>query len=149
MTAKKAQASTFNLTFERDWLFAPVAWWVHIPQGDGIWTPPAPRAIPHKGFAVLNVALGTHTLRFSSPAQLAHVIDVLATTPLPTSRQLSVKRGASVGPNGHWLSRLPSELKSTRRRAEVVLALRAAQRAAVDAVDRQAFVVPVTLGQPG
>lgn len=63
-------------------------------------------------------------LQFSSPAQLEHCIQVLAAKPLPTTRQLSAKRGASVGPNGHWLSRLPARLKSPRRRERVVETLR-------------------------
>jgi hypothetical protein len=57
--------------------------------------------------------------------QLDHVIDVLSRKPLPTSRQLSLRRGARFGPNGHWLSRLPAELKAPRKRAKLVQVLRA------------------------
>ena len=111
----------------------------------GTWIPPAPLAIPHRGFPALRVEAGNHELVFTSPAQLAHCIDVLAKTPLPTSRQLSVKRGTTAGPNGHWLSRLPSTLKSPRRREQFVETLRAAYAASVRS-DGASFKLPDDLG---
>jgi hypothetical protein len=118
--------ATFHYTFEKDWRSAPLAFWVHLPvDGAAVeFDPPAPRALPHKGYPLLRIQFETHELQFSAPAQLDHFIDVLSTTPLPTSRQLSARRGPAVGPNGHWLSRLPAALKSPRRRARLVEALR-------------------------
>lgn len=83
---------TFRFTFESDWRSAPMAFLVHVPDAttSDTWNPPAPLAIPHKGFPALRVETGQHELVFTSPAQLAHCIDVLAKTPLPTSRQLSM-----------------------------------------------------------
>ena len=118
-------STTFHFTYEKDWRAAPLAFWVHVPVPETAdqWDPPAPPVVPHKGYAVLRVEFERHELQFSAPAQLDHFIGVLSTKPLPTSRQLSYRRGLSVGPNGHWLSRLPAELKSPRRRAKLVQAL--------------------------
>lgn len=115
--------------FRRDWRAAPLAYWVHREApplgwyGAKVYEPPAPTAHGRKGFAFLVVSYGRHDLEFSSPAQLAHFIDVLARAPLPTTRALSKLRGASVGPNGHWLSRLPAVLKTPKERSRLVAAL--------------------------
>lgn len=117
---------SFFFSFQEEWLRAPLAYWVHVPvEGAGeLCEPPAPEPIPHKGYLYLHVEFETHELQFSAPEQLDHFIEVLARKPLPTSRQLSARRGAAVGPNGHWLSRLPAKLKAPRTRLELVKALR-------------------------
>jgi len=100
---------------------APLAFWVHVPvPRSALCIPPAPTPIPHKGYVVLHVEVDGFDLQFSAPAQLDHFIEVLSSKPLPTSRQLASKRGLPVGPNGHWLSRLPARLKSPRRRMKLV-----------------------------
>lgn len=117
----------FHFTYEKDWRTAPVAFWVHVPvpgTADAC-NPPAPAATPHLGYAFLCVEIESHELQFSALAQLDHFIEVLSRKPLPTSRQLSSLRGLPVGPNGHWLSRLPAELKSPRKREKLVQALSA------------------------
>jgi hypothetical protein len=117
--------AAFHFTFESEWCNAPLAYWVHVPvAGGGLFDPPAPRIISHKGYALLRIQFENHELQFSAPAQLIHFIDVLSTRPLPTSRQLSSRRCSDVGPNGHWLSRLPSELKSPRKREKLLQMLR-------------------------
>jgi len=108
-------ALRYHLTFEPDWRSAPLAFWV----------PAAPAPVPHKGYVFLHVDAAGVDLQFSSVDQLDHFIDVLATQPMPTSRQLSRKRGLPVGPNGHWLSRLPARLKAPRERLKLVAGLRA------------------------
>ena len=119
--------TAFYFTFESEWCYAPLAYWVHVPVAgsEGLFEPPAPPIIPHKGYALLRIPFEKHELQFSAPAQLTHFVDVLSTKPLPTSRQLSSRRGVDVGPNGHWLSRLPAELKSPRKREELLQTLRA------------------------
>jgi hypothetical protein len=126
-------ATTFRFTFEKDWRRAPVAFWVHVPVpgGGDLCDPPAPRAISRRGYAVLRVAFGEYELEFSDPAQLDHCIAVLSSRPLPTSRQLAARRGLPVGPNGHWLSRLPARLKAPRKREQLVRTLRAVREQAV------------------
>lgn len=102
-----------------------MALWVHVavPGESGVFDPPAPQAIPHRGYRVLRVAFCAYELQFSALAQLDHFIDVLARKPLPKSRQLSIRRGVPMGPNSHWLSRLPAKLKSPRMREKLVRAL--------------------------
>jgi hypothetical protein len=69
------------------------------------------------------VEFGAHVLRFSSAEQLDECIRVLSMQPLPPSRQLSNLRGTVLGPNGHWLSRLPVAIKSGKARGRVVTGL--------------------------
>ncbi|MGS5084967.1 hypothetical protein ACVC7V_00505 [Hydrogenophaga sp. A37] len=117
---------SYRFTFEDNWEVFPMAFWVHTRADDGSneWSPPVPMEVQHKGFPVLRVDWGQHELQFSAPGQLAHFIDVLSTKPLPTSKILSARKNAPVGPNGHWLSRLPGDLKSPRTREKLVDAMR-------------------------
>lgn len=133
--------SSFHFTFEEDWRTAPVAFWVHIPVPDSQtkYEPAIPPYVLHKGYAFLRVQYGQHELQFSSPAQLAHFIEVLARKPLPTSTQLSSLRKLPVGPNGHWLSRLPASLKTPRNRQKLVKELLAVQAQVVTPEDNQSF----------
>ena len=121
--------SRFRFTYQPDWRTAPVAFWVHIPVAGNAadFEPPAPLAVPHRGYSFLHVEFGEHELIFSAPAQLRHFIEVMEKKPLPTTRQLSAKRGLPVGPNGHWLSRLPAALKAPRARPLLVKHLKAVE----------------------
>jgi hypothetical protein len=118
-----------RIELRSDWRDAPLAFWVHVESPPGNWyaatayEPAAPRAQGKRGYPYLVVEYGRETLEFSSREQLAHFVEVLASNPLPTSRRLSALRGAGTGPNGHWLSRLPSGLKSAKQRAQLVQAL--------------------------
>ena len=116
----------FRFSYEPDWTEAPLAFWVHVPLPDAPndFEPQAPKATPHRGFRFLRFEFDQHELVFSSPSQLEHFIAVLNTKPLPTTRQLSAKRMTRAGPNGHWLSRLPAELKAPKTRAQLVGHLR-------------------------
>ena len=80
------------------------------------------------GYQTLRVQFEKYDLQFSAPAQLDHFIEVLASKPMPTSKQLSSRRGLPVGPNGHWLSRLPADLKSRRKREKLVLVMQAVRQ---------------------
>jgi hypothetical protein len=117
----------YHFTFEKDWRTAPLAFWVHVPVAgsETECEPPAPAEVPHLGYQTLWIQFERYELQFSAPAQLDHFIEVLSSRPMPTSRQLSARRGLPVGPNGHWLSRLPAELKSPRKREKLVNVLRA------------------------
>jgi hypothetical protein len=115
----------YHFSYQPDWRNAPAAFWVHRPvAGSDRFDPRAPPAVPHKGFVFLHVEFGAIELRFSAHAQLDHFIDTLAKKPLPTSRALSAQRGLPVGPNGHWLSRLPASLKSPHKRMRLVKLLK-------------------------
>lgn len=119
-------ALRFRFTVEPHWRAAPLAYWVHVPvPGEaGAWRPPAPNHVPHRGYVFLHVEVGKMDLEFSALAQLDHFIDVMDARLLPTSRQLSILRAAPIGPNGHWLSRLPACLKAPRQRQRLVKELR-------------------------
>jgi hypothetical protein len=108
----------FHFTLEPDWRTAPVAFWVHVPVAgsDTEYVPSAPVEVLHKGFMVLHVDVADVDLQFSSLAQLDHFIEVMVAKPLPTSRQLSKERELPIGPNSHWLSRLPAKLKAPKAR---------------------------------
>lgn len=116
----------FDFTFEHDWRTAPLAFWVHVPTGEATsdYLPPAPKVVLHKGFRVLHVEIDNVDLQFSSLAQLNHFIEVIEAIPRPTSLQLSRKRASTVGPNGHWLSRLPAKLKAPKAKEKLVISLK-------------------------
>jgi hypothetical protein len=139
--------TAFHFTFEKDWRHAPLAFWVHLPApgSTGTFEPPAPREIPHKGYAVLRVQFEKHELQFSAPEQLDHFIQILSSRPLPTTQQLSSRRGLPVGPNGHWLSRLPAALKAPKKRAKLVEALRAVRETVAGAGLAPSFKLPDSL----
>jgi hypothetical protein len=119
-------APKYWIEYTNDWRLEPMAYWVHIEQDGRHWrdsnayVPPAPPSIPHKGFAVVCIEISGTVLRFSSQAQIEEFVRVLAMKPLPTSKRLSAMRGTGAGPNQHWLSRLPSALKSSRARHRIV-----------------------------
>jgi hypothetical protein len=134
----------FHFSFATDWRHLPAAYWVHIPV-EGVphaFLPPAPIGVPHKGFAVLHVEFQQHELVFSSAAQLDHYIEILSKTPLPTTRQLSALRHEASGPNSHWLSRLPAELKASKVRPALVKALLAAKAFAAAHELANSFIPP-------
>lgn len=130
----------FSLTYTSDWKREPVAYWAHVPTDadasfydpDVAVIPPAPQPHGRLGWPVVCVPVGAHVLRFGSRAQLAEVIAVLSQKPLPSTRRVSALRHAACGdaawrygPNGHWLSRMPVELKRTQARARLVQRLQA------------------------
>jgi hypothetical protein len=118
-----------RIELRNDWRDAPLAYWVHVESPVGNWygsttyEPAAPKPNGKSGYPHLIVEYGRETLEFSSPEQLAHFVKVLSMNPLPTTRTLSALRGDGAGPNGHWLSRLPSALKGAKQRAQLVRAL--------------------------
>lgn len=86
--------------------------------------PPLPKSIPCKGYPYLIVdALGTE-LEFSSVAEAEHVYNVLSKRNMPTSKQLCIKSGNKSGPNSHWLSQMPCQLKPWIKRQRYLPILR-------------------------
>jgi hypothetical protein len=133
--------SNFPISYAADWRQVPGAYWVHIPilDSNGEYTPPTPKPIPGKGYAILQVPFGAHVLEFCSAAHLQHYIAVLSQKLLPTTMQLSAQRGSGAGPNGHWLSRLPAELKPYSKRVLLVKKLKAALEYAAEHAPGDAF----------
>jgi hypothetical protein len=138
-------APRFRLEYIADWRDAPMAYWTHVEQDGKAWCaaerfePPAPAPRGRLGYALLRVEVGAHDLVFSSTAQLDEMIRVLTLVPLPPSRRLArdrAGRGTAAAPaapplNSHWLSRLPTALKSAKARPRTVEALRAVRALAV------------------
>ncbi len=104
----------------------PLSFWTHRPLDAEVWAdakrfdPPLPGPVAGRGWAQLVVELDGVVVRFSSAAELDHFIDVLSRDPLPTTRRLSELRGTTLGPNRHWLSRLPSRAKPRDFRRRLV-----------------------------
>lgn len=108
---------------------SPLSFWVHKHLDSEVWSyakkfePELPSSIPGKGYPRLVVdALGIE-LRFSSVEEVKHFLEVVRQKNMPTSAQLSQKREASYGPNGHWLSRLPAKLKPWSKREKYIKAV--------------------------
>ena len=59
-------------------------------------------------------------LHFASVAEVEHFLEIIKLKNMPTTTQLSRKRTESYGPNNHWLSRLPSHLKSWTKREKII-----------------------------
>jgi hypothetical protein len=132
--------------YVNDWKAEPMAYWVHVEQDGKPWrkseqyAPSAPIIVPGKGYPVICIAFDDVELRFSSLEQLKECIEVLSQRPLPPMRKLSALRSTEVGPNTHWLSRLPDKLKSPKTRMKLVNAL--------DEVMRQVYPLNKSLARP-
>lgn len=78
------------------------------------------RPVPGKGFPTFHVEFDGFTFAFASLDELDICLETLSKKLLPTSLQLAAKRGTGVGPNSHWLSRLPAKVKPWRYREKAV-----------------------------
>lgn len=123
----------FEITFKALYPETPLTFWVQIQKLEGgafdvnSFEPPLSKVIGGKGFSELKVNFLGVDFRFSSVHELAHFISVMEKRNLPTTMSLSLKRNAGIGPNGHWLSRLPSRLKPWRQRVRLVKLLKIAK----------------------
>ena len=108
---------------------SPISFWVHRHPEGTVWSesethePPFPPPVPGRGWPQLVVEFDGVKMLFSSAAELDHVIEVMTQNPLPTTRRLSELRGTSMGPNRHWLSRLPARAKRRAYRERLVVYL--------------------------
>lgn len=116
----------WRIEFSHHYKPSPLSFWVHRHLDSDVWQqasqfePGLPQAVPLKGYPVLWVdALGIE-LRFSSIAEVEHFLEVIRLKNMPTPLQLSQRRDAPYGPNGHWLSRLPAKLKPYRKREKII-----------------------------
>jgi hypothetical protein len=105
---------------------SPMTYWVHREVGRKPWyqstvfDPPFEPVVLGKGFAVMFVDFDGFTFVFASLAELRVAIEVLGRKLLPTTARLSAERGGGVGPNQHWLSRLPAAVMPWRYRDRAV-----------------------------
>ena len=101
----------------------PLSFWVHRHLDEDVaWVssrtfdPPLPKPVPALGWPMLKVEFNGLELYFASAQELHHFMRVISQNPMPTSTQLSKMRGTTLGPNQHWLSRLPAKAKSAKMR---------------------------------
>ncbi|MEO0814350.1 MAG: hypothetical protein AAFY60_15920 [Myxococcota bacterium] len=105
-----------------------MSFWVHVEAenpGDAwvhatAYEPPLPRPVAGHGYARYFVEFDEMVFEFSSLAELRVCIEVLSKKNLPTSVQLSDERPGTMGPNSHWLSRLPGRTKAWKFREPAV-----------------------------
>ncbi len=104
----------------------PLSFWVHKSSGGDSWlavkeyAPSLPTVVPGKGFPRLSVNVMGIELEFASVPEVEHFLDVIRQKNMPTTLQLTQKRGVACGPNSHWLSRLPSKIKPWVKRAKII-----------------------------
>ncbi len=120
------------IEYRPEWTESPLSYWVHRETDDEPWhlaksfEPPLPRPIPGRGYPTYHVEFNGVEFRFASLQELAHAIELLGQKLLPTTIRLSHDRGGGLGPNKHWLSRLPPKAKPWRYREKAVKYLREA-----------------------
>ena len=116
----------WHIGYTKEFEPSPLSFWTHIEADGQPWysamsfVPPKPLPVPGKGFAVLKVPVLGVELRFASVAEVHHFLEIMRQKNLPTTRRLSGQRATGLGPNSHWLSRLPSGLKAWTKRAKVI-----------------------------
>jgi hypothetical protein len=136
----------FWIEYSPTWTPAPLSFWVRVHLDGDRWSnatvfsPPLPRLVPGKGYPTYFIEYRDVRLRFASVEELDVFVDILGRRVLPTTRALSVARGVRIGPNSHWLSRLPAKLKPWRIRQALIHWLRGAlsKHFAEDGEDRRA-----------
>jgi hypothetical protein len=127
------KSHSFFMQMKRHWIeyrptrvYGPMTYWVHREADDKPQReskrhePPMQPAIPGKGFPLLFVEYGDFTFSFASLAEIRVAVEILGQKLLPTTLRLSAERGGTVGPNTHWLSRLPSRVLAWRYRERAV-----------------------------
>lgn len=111
----------------------PMTFWVHRATDDvEVWhdstsfDPPRQAPVPGKGYPVFNVEFDGFVFAFASLPEIRECIRVLEQKLLPRTYDLSTERETSMGPNSHWLSRLPAKTKPWKYRKGAVIYLREA-----------------------
>ncbi len=116
----------YEISYSDDWRSFPMAYWVHIENDGKPWfaseefTPPAPKKEVNGRYKVYSIEVDGFTFVFSSMEQLDHCIEILSRKLLPTTGALSEKRPGHMGPNTHWLSRLPAHVKPWTYRQKAI-----------------------------
>ncbi len=115
---------SYQITYWKKPPVSVMTYWVHQPvdaESLGratLFEPPRPGPVGGEGWPVLMVEVDGVKLVFTSLAELDTYVDVMSRKPLPSTRVLS--RRFPMGPNSHWLSRLPKKAKSPKHRATAV-----------------------------
>ncbi len=110
----------------------PMTYWVHREVDGKPWhaaeefDPPRQKAVPGRGYPVFKVEFDGFTFEFASLAEIRVCTKTLQKKLLPRTIDLSRERGTTLGPNSHWLSRLPADVMPWRYREKAVTYLRKA-----------------------
>lgn len=109
----------------------PMTFWVHRAVDlVEVWSestrfdPPRQPPVPGKGYPVFQVEFDGFIFAFASLAEIRECIKVLEQKLLPRTYDLSAERETFMGPNSHWLSRLPAKTKRWKYRKGAVAYLR-------------------------
>ena len=100
----------------------PMTPWVHRTIGGESWIdaeaydPPRQPMVPGHFY----VEFDGFTFTFASLAEIRVCMETLGKKVLPRTIDLTRDHGAGVGPNSHWLSRLPKEVKAWRYRERAI-----------------------------
>ncbi len=119
------------VTYTERWEPGPMRYWVHQPaDGDPAYRsmafePPVPGPIPGKGYPHYHVEVDGFTFEFASLDELDACTELLSRKHLPSTYRLT--RETRSGPNSHWLSRLPGNVKSWRYREKATEYMRRAR----------------------
>lgn len=120
------------IEYTPQWRPGPMSFWVHIHTNGRNWyqattfEPPLPAAVPGKGYPHYYVEVDRFTFDFASLAELDACVAVLSQKHLPSTEKETQVRGT--GPNGHWLNRLPAEVRPWRYREKAVKYLQEARK---------------------
>jgi hypothetical protein len=101
----------------------PMTYWVHHQVGESDaqeYDPPKQAVVPGRGYPLFKVEFDGFIFEFSSLAEIRVCVEILGKKLLPRTIDLSRERGTGVGPNSHWLSRLPAHTKSWKYREKAV-----------------------------
>ena len=125
-------------------VYSPMTYWVHREADGQPWNrsshhqPPLQPALPGRGFPEFHVEYRDFVFSFASLEELRACIDVLGGKVLPSTLKLTGDRGGEVGPNTHWLSRLPSRVLPWKHRQPLVAYMRESLSAFEQEVGQQA-----------
>jgi hypothetical protein len=114
------------IEYREQWTPSPLSYWVHIEADGHDWhdarefDPPLPFPIEHHGYPVYWVECDGVTFQFSSLDEMRVAIETLGKKLLPTTIRLAKDRGGELGPESHWLSKLPVKAKPWRYREKAV-----------------------------
>lgn len=104
---------------------SPMTGWVHRRvaardnlAGEIVRDPPLPAVIGGRGYPEFHVEYHGFTFSFASFAEIRTCVQVLGQRNLPRSVDLSMEQ--EIGPNRHWLSRLPAKVKPWKYREKAV-----------------------------
>jgi hypothetical protein len=116
----------YRIEYSETWKNVPMAFWVHKEIDGQPWydakefSPPAPIKDINGNYKIYNVEIDGFTFIFSSKEQIEECINILSKKLLPSTIELSKSRTENLGPNSHWLSRLPENVKNWKYRQKAV-----------------------------